>query len=60
MIKTNSGTETRTLYVGDTEVEVWEHPEVRFGVTPADLRRYFEQGHWVALFNAMTLADTHG
>ena len=56
MNKSLTGTETRKMYVGDTEVEVWEHPEVRFGVTPTDLRTYFENGHWVALFNAMMLS----
>lgn len=47
----------RKVYFDGTEVEVWENPDVHFGATPADLKGFFNEGSWVALFNAMALAS---
>ena len=54
--------ERRKVYFDGDEVEVWENPDIHFGATPADLKGYYYEGSWVALFNAMTLAsrpDSH-
>ena len=51
--ETNVG--THTLYPGNNEIEIWENPEVNFGVSPPELRQYEKDGDWVALFNAFTL-----
>ena len=49
--------EPQKLYVDGDEVEVWENPDAHFGASPADLKAYFNEGSWVALFNAMTLTS---
>jgi hypothetical protein len=48
--------ERRWVVYDGRAVQVWENPDVSFGATPAHLRRYFEGGSWVLLFNAITLA----
>ncbi len=48
--------ERKKVYFDGTEVEVWENPDAHFGATPADLKCFFSEGSWIALFNAMTLA----
>ena len=45
------------LYFDGDEVEVWENPDAHFGASPAGLKAYFNEGSWVALFNAMTLTS---
>lgn len=49
--------ERKRVYFDGTEVEVWENPDAHFGATPSDLKEFFHEGSWVALFNAMTLAS---
>lgn len=49
--------ERQKVYFDGTEVEVWENPDVHFGASPDDLRGFYQEGSWVALFNAMTLAS---
>ncbi len=48
--------ERQRVYFDGDEVEVWENPDVHFGATPSDLKGFFREGSWIALFNAMTLA----
>lgn len=53
MKETNVG--THTLYLGNNEIEIWENPEVKFGVSPSELDQFEKDGDWVALFNAFAL-----
>ena len=56
MEATKTVPERRKVYFDGDEVEVWENPDAHFGATPEDLKAYFDEGSWIALFNAMTLA----
>ena len=50
--------ELQKVYFDGAEVEVWENPDTHFGASPSDLKGFFDEGSWVALFNAMTLASS--
>lgn len=45
------------LFVGGQLVEVWENPDFPFRVSSEDIETYAAAGHWILLFNAMTLAS---
>ena len=44
------------IFLSGQLVEFWEDPEVTFGWTSEDLRRYADREEWVLLFNAMMLS----
>ena len=46
---------TSLIFVSGQLVEFWEDPEVTFGWTSEDLRRYADREEWVLLFNAVML-----
>jgi hypothetical protein len=45
------------LFVGGQLVEVWENPDFPFRCSSEDIEKYAESGHWVLLFNALSLAS---
>ncbi len=46
----------RRVFVDGVPIEVWDNPDVPFGVSAEDLHSYYADSDWVALFNAITLA----
>ena len=45
----------KRIFVSGQLLELWEHPEVSFGLTQEHLDSYVARGAWVLLFNAVVL-----
>jgi hypothetical protein len=52
------GSTRQHFYLDGEPIEYWEDPELPFRCTPEDLQSYVTRGHWVLLFNALTLLAT--